>query len=253
MRIMTYNILEGAADRTSEVVDVINKAKPDVLLINEANNFDLNDDQILHSFADLVGLPNFYLDKDNDPSYHVAIFSKVPFIKIQVLKPVLRGMISGTLPYDSESITIVALHLNPFSEDERIKEVRLLLNIIQKEPRLVVMGDFNALSANDIFTDKQLQSLPESFKNKFAKHGALQYDVYEFLAGYGLIDIALQAGDLGSTIPTQIGNTAHPPVRLDRALVSPSLAPHVTHYEVIKNISTSRASDHYPVVIDISA
>jgi endonuclease/exonuclease/phosphatase family metal-dependent hydrolase len=250
---MTYNILEGAVDRIDKVVAVINKAHPDVLIVNEANDFDANDYAVLHHFADLVKLPYYYFEKNGDEwIYPVVIFSKYPFIEVEALKPVTRGIICATLRYHNQPITIVGLHLSPFSESERLNEAALLLSTILRVPRLVVMGDFNSLSPKDVFTDEQLKTLPESYRNKFAQHGVTQYDVYEFFAKSGLIDVALQFNDLTNTIPTLVGETAHPPTRLDRALVSSILAPVVTHYEVIKNSATNKASDHYPVVIDIN-
>ena len=253
MRIMTYNILDGAVDRINAVIAVVNKASPDVLIINEANDFDANNYELLHSFADSVGLPNYYLEKNGDEwVYPVVIFSKYPFIDVKVLKPVARGIISATLKYHDELITIVALHLSPFSEDDRLSEVMLLLETIRRARRLVVIGDFNSLSGQDLFTDEQVKTLPKSFRDKFTRQGIPRYDVYEFFAKAGLTDVALKFDDLTNTIPSHLGEVAHPPVRLDRALVSSMLAPRVTKYEVIKNRITSKASDHFPVVIDIS-
>ena len=64
MRVMTYNILRGGLpipyggkDRLEKIVSVIQKYKPDVLALQEANRFD--DQKIDLRLAHLLGLPYF--------------------------------------------------------------------------------------------------------------------------------------------------------------------------------------------------
>ncbi len=253
MRIMTYNILDGAAGRREAVVDTIRRADPDVLIINEANGFEANDNQVLHEFSAQIQLPYYHLEKCGDGwIYHVAVFSRSPIVSVKAIHPVARGIVCFTLEHSNGPITVVGLHLSPFSEAKRVQELAPVLPIVRQSSRLVVMGDFNSLPAQDQFTKQQLTSFSEGFQKKFALHGTAQYDVYELLQSAGLIDVAVTRDDLASTVPTSIGDVTHPPVRLDRALVSVDLASGITGYEVIKNAATRDASDHFPVVLDIS-
>ena len=141
MRIMTYNILDGAAGRREAVVDTIRRADPDVLIINEANGFEANDNQVLHEFSAQIQLPYYHLEKCGDGwIYHVAVFSRSPIVSVKAIHPVARGIVCFTLEHSNGPITVVGLHLSPFSS-LRVQELAPVLPIVRQSSRLVVMGD----------------------------------------------------------------------------------------------------------------
>ena len=48
---MTYNILDGASETLSEIIEIVKKESPDYLTLNEANTFARDDSKILKEFA----------------------------------------------------------------------------------------------------------------------------------------------------------------------------------------------------------
>lgn len=59
MKLMTYNILDGAKDRLELVINAVKRESPDYLTINEANTFAGNNNKILKYVAKKIGLPYF--------------------------------------------------------------------------------------------------------------------------------------------------------------------------------------------------
>ncbi len=78
---MTYNIFNGAVDKLSQIIEIVNSESPDYLTLNEANTFANNDNEILKKFAQATNLPHFDLALSGERDYHVAVFSKYPLKK----------------------------------------------------------------------------------------------------------------------------------------------------------------------------
>lgn len=254
MRIMTYNIFNGAVENSNyrAVIDVVRHEKPDVLILNEANEFDSNNNARLKDFAKNIDLPYFHLEECGDGwGYHVALLSRYPILSVKAIKPVLRGIIEAEIKISDKTYTITALHLSPFTERDRMQEISLLLPHLDKGIRQIVAGDFNSLSIHDKFTPEQISTTSQGFKDKFTQNGNPLYDVYMTLIDAGMVDAADVCGDSTATVPTSIGHTDHPSVRLDRILVSADLKNDIKRYNVIVNDASSVASDHFPVVIDL--
>jgi len=55
------------------------------------------------------------------------------------------------------------------------------------------------------------------------------------------------------TAPTEVNEyNAHTNMRLDYIFISKSLKSYLKSYEVIKNALTQKASDHFPVLLELS-
>lgn len=254
MRLMTYNIFNGAVEKEKfeEIIEVIHRINPDILIINEANDFDTNNNARLKDFARLTELPHFHLEECGDGwGYHVVLLSKYPILSVNALKPVLRGIVQAKIEVQNKNYTISALHLSPFKEQDRMTEISLLLPRIVGKDRQIIAGDFNSLSLQDRFTDDQVNAKEQGFKDKFTDNGKPQYQVYNSLINSNVIDAARIHDDYTPTVPTSVGHTSHPPVRLDRIFVSNDLKDNVKTYSVVVSEESSTASDHYPVVIDM--
>ncbi len=254
MRIMTYNILDGGQDRLNDIITVVKKASPDVLIVNEANGFDADNSKVLKSFAERTNFPHYHLEKCGDGwVYHTVILSKKPITSVNALRPVTRCVARVGIQYDNAELTVVALHLSPFSEKERLQEISLLVPLIEGARKTILAGDFNSLAVQDKLSSDQVIQLPDGLKKKFTAQGKPQYKVYKTLSDISFVDTAQVMKDFTATAPTLMEKDAlHPAVRLDRILVSPDLADNIISYGVIENPTTGLASDHYPVIVELT-
>jgi len=83
---MTYNILDGGIDsngsRIEYIIDTIKKEKPDFVAIQEAHNFDKNENELLKKVSKAVKLPYYALSQgaldDDKERSHVVSLSRYP-------------------------------------------------------------------------------------------------------------------------------------------------------------------------------
>jgi exodeoxyribonuclease III len=254
MKLMTYNLLNGAIDQFDEVIKVINDIQPDFLTLNEANGFDKNNNQRLKEFAVRTKLLQCHLAICGDgDSYHVAVFSKTPFVSLKEINPMARAGILVIINSPIGEIAIVGTHLTPYTEDLRIKEANRIITALSTFKKAIIMGDLNSLSQEDGYKPSIINAFNDMQKKKFTKAGKLRFDVIRTFNKAGFADTARMLGkEKDITAPTLLNEfSAHLNMRLDYVLVSDAIKSNVQQYEVIKNDRTEKASDHYPVIIDL--
>lgn len=256
MKLMTYNILEGATKTLLQVIEVVKRETPDYLVLNEANGFEKDNNKILKEFAKLTGFPYFDLALWNNDIYHIAIFSKYPLKKVYKIKPVERTYIVSLIDSPLGELSIVALHLSPKSEDIRLKEIHFIIDFQKKFTKSFLMGDLNSISRFDRHSPDFAASFNEKQKKKFTSRGKIRFDVIDTVNSAGYIDTAVAfSKNKESTVPTAANqDIAHAgtKLRLDYIFVSKSLEPNLKDYSVIKNDLANSASDHYPVAIEFN-
>ena len=88
---------------------------------------------------------------------------------------------------------------------------------------------------------------------KFTTDGKLRFDAISKIISNGYVDCAVRLGkNKEYTAPTSINEySAHSNMRLDYIFLSESLIRHLKGYKVIKSDLTEKASDHYPVVVEL--
>lgn len=254
MRIMTYNLLNGAEGQFDDVIKVINTQNPDFLTINEANGFDLENNKSLVSLSRQTSLPFFYLAKCGDgDGYHIAILSKHELLNVEEIDSFARAAIVSQLSIDGKMLTILSTHLSPYTEEKRMREADLIVRRLSKADDYILMGDLNSLSQYDNYDNSMAGGFNDMQTRKFTSDNKLLFEVMRLFEDSGLIDTAvIKSSNNVSTAPTSLNEfQAHSNMRLDYILVSPSLEDKVRSYSVIKNRLTSNASDHYPVVADL--
>lgn len=255
MKLMTYNILDGGDDRIGTIIEIINREAPDYLTINEANGFDENNQGRLKDLAKRTGLPNYHLALSGIHDYHVAVLSKYPFKVVEEIKPMIRAGIATVVNTDFGELSIVGTHLAPYSEDLRIPEIELIIEHQSKYDHRILMGDMNSLSPKDGYSKKIVDSFNDVQLKKFTTDRKLRFDVVQKLIDGGYVDVGLLLGDQKViTAPTASNeDVAHAAMRLDYMFVSESLRDKVSTYKVVKNENTEKASDHYPVIVELVA
>jgi len=254
MELMTYNILYGGGNRLSLILKIIKIENPDFLVINEANDFEKNDK--LNQFSEEIRLPYFKLSLSGDRDYntHTAVFSKYPFKEIKEIKPLRNAGILAIIETDLGEISIVGAHLSPYTEDSRLLEIDLITNQQRQYQNKILMGDMNSLSASDDYNKEIIKGFNDMQLEKFTTDGKFRFDVINKINSLGYVDTAVVFDKQKRvTVPTRVNqDEAHlVKMRVDYIFVSDSLKNRIKNHSVIKNALTEKASDHYPVVIEL--
>jgi len=250
---MSYNILNGGEAGLDLVIDVVRSESPDYLTINEANTFADSNQKVLREFAERTGFKYYELALSGEYDYHVAALSKYPIHKVQKLQPLMRACIVGVVKTEVGEISIASLHLTPYTEDLRHPEIDLIVGYQSKFKNRVLMGDMNSLSPNDGYSPEMIKDFNEMQLKKFTTDGKLRFDAISKILSSGYIDCAVKLDkNRIHTAPTTVNEySAHSNMRLDYIFVSESLVPSIQSYGVVKTNLTDKASDHYPVVVEL--
>lgn len=252
---MTYNILDGSEDRLNLIAQIVNQENPDIFTLNEANGFNLNDNERLKLFGAMTKTPYYHLALSGKHDYHVAIYSKLPPVSVEEIHPLTRAGIRLVVNSSIGEIAIVGTHLSPYSEADRIPEIDLILSSLNSFSNQIILGDLNSLANTDNYQQDQIiPSFTSSQIRKFTDTKQLLFDVVNRIKHHGYIDTGLASqSEMINTVPTNSNkDTSHSKLRLDYIFTSDPLSKKVTNYRVVKNAMTELASDHYPVVLDLN-
>jgi exodeoxyribonuclease-3 len=254
MRIASYNLWNGAGNTYSRLADFANKQQFDVLCLQEVNEWQNSNFARLKDFADRAGYTDYEFGNSNS-AYKLASFSTVPITKRTVhVEGFWHCAVETHVELDGRELVIVNLHLDPWKEDPRLREIRRLLELIDVSKPTVIVGDLNSIARADNYPP---EFLAELHKRQIAKYGQneLDYRVTDFLTAAGFVDAAAKLGAMNPTVPSPYStDEAHEvPARIDYAFVSAGLVPLVRDFTVIKNELTDKISDHYPIVLTLGA
>lgn len=250
MKILSYNILEGARARHDELVAFVSGHEPDVVCLQEANGWGDDDAARARAFAAAVGLPHVCFGTSNTP-FDLVTFSRRPFISTAVdAEGFWHCAVRAAVPCGGGTLDVWNLHLDPRDEDRRLSEAQRLASLARPAEPTLVVGDLNSLSPLDEYPSGLRQRLQARGITKFGRT-RLRHEAMTALAGAGLVDMAHARGTSEWTVPTPSNmDVFHAGrLRLDYALANAELAPSVTSVRVERNDLTDRISDHYPLVV----
>jgi exodeoxyribonuclease-3 len=168
-----------------------------------------------------------------------------------------RGLVIATVQApDGVPLKIFATHMVHTSPPDRLKELKEIVRYFGPNERCVVIGDLNSLSPHD---NVRLDQVPKNERSRFTVDGKISTQVIEGLEAAGLVDAFRLKHPTPSiaadqTVGTKISTDpahAKAPLRLDYILVSKNLVDAVDSVEVIHNEQTNKASDHFPLVMDL--
>jgi exodeoxyribonuclease III len=253
MKFMTYNIRDGAEASLPFVIEIVKRERPDYLTVTEANTFARAQNKILKAVAHEIGLLNYDIALSGEGNYHIAVFSTHPFKEVHKVQPLMRACVATTIETQLGRLSIASIHLTPHSEDLRLPEIDRIINFQKKYTHRMLIGDMNALSEHDHYSQEFIRRLNKIQLKKFTTHGHLRFDVIGKIMAVGYHDTALRLGRNNEhTVPTAVSNdAAHSTMRLDYIFTSETLLPYLTDYAVVKNDLTELASDHYPVLVNL--
>ena len=254
MRVMTFNILLGGIDengsRLGSITKTIKDASPDFVALQEANNFEKDNDKLLKEVSQHIGLRHYALSPgstlEDGKQYHVASFSRYPFEERHLFSgPQFQcaGLFTAIgSPLGKLAICNVQLNLEEtgHSEDKRLRELEIILKHVSRYKNQIILGDFNSLSLDDNYHLEALEVEP-------------RFDVTNSLKLTYMDVVSYVKLDNRSTYPTATNkNPAYTrPLRIDYIFVTPSLASYIKDAAVIKTPTAEQASDHYPIIATI--
>jgi endonuclease/exonuclease/phosphatase family metal-dependent hydrolase len=128
---------------------------------------------------------------------------------------------------------------------------------LQTDDPLILLGDFNTVKQSDVTaTEQRLESF---YTNNPAVAAKLKPLIDDMCRGEVITQLEMQdlkdAGEqnVQPTIPTPLfpATTAGPLLRLDYCLHTPAVI--INNFTVLTGNTFDQASDHYPIVFDISA
>jgi len=253
MKLLSYNIFDGAANTFQKIIKVVQDAKPDYVTLNEANSFARDNKRLLKDFARICDFSYFDIALSGEFDYHVAVFSRYPLKNVVKLQPLARACLIAQVGTPLGEISIASLHLTPLTEDDRHPEIDLIVKAQEGSENRILMGDMNSLSPHDNYDSGMIYEFDEAQKRKFVRNSRLRFDAIKKIEGVGYFDASvLTKRNQEHTVPTLISpNMMIPSMRLDYIFVTKGLKSSIRDYSVIKNKLTDSASDHYPVLVNL--
>ncbi len=250
LRIGSYNLFEGAQTTYNRLVEFARGAELDVLCLQEVNGWQNDDMQRCKDFSDKILFLDYAFANSNT-EYKLATFTRHPATgKDAIVESFWHGVCITRLMVAGQEVTIANLHLDPWKEESRVREIDRLLSLLDLSKPIIITGDFNSLSRADNYPAQLLEDLRAHGISKFGTQ-ELAYDVTDRLQQAGFIDIAAQLHTYENTVPSKFNTDKDHelPARLDYVFASPSLAACATKIEVVKTELTDAISDHYPVIV----
>jgi exodeoxyribonuclease-3 len=250
VRIATYNLFEGASGSYNRLVEFVRDAKLDVVCFQEINGWQDNDFARLKDFTDKI-LFAAYAYGNSNTEYKLATLSRHAILSKNLhAEAFWHAALEVKVQFGGKPVSIYNVHLDPWQENSRDKEIARILASIQPGASTIITGDFNSLSRQDNYPPELLAQLQAKGISKYGA-GALEFKVIDRLLQAGFVDVAAAAGTFTPTVPSALNTDKdhEVPVRVDYMFVSADLAPLVKEVALLKNELSDAISDHYPLVV----
>lgn len=263
VKILSYNVLYGLQKDSANVDryrDLIAKLDPDIVATQEMNDFT---QKSLEQLSNSYGHP--YALQSKEEGFPVALTSKTPMLNF---KKVTENMWHSSIYAKVKGIHIFVIHFSPFNYKKRLEEVTNIIaqakDLPADEP-ILIMGDFNSLSAADSanYDQQMVEGMREREKKqdhiRNLNNNLLDYSVLNKLEEAGFTDTYwLTNKNFTGTVPTfKDGNgkvkdsNAGKQRRIDYIWCNEAAKKHVTKSVVIKDELTHYISDHYPMYLEL--
>lgn len=248
LRVMTYNIWEGAAGREAVMLAVIERAQPDLLLLQEVVAW-----EDARRWAAALGL-SLCFAPSNARRRNVALLSRYQITVCASFHPfpLLRTLLLATVQLPGEQwLNIFGVHLGLIHDLWRAYELRVILARIaafqraHPTPLALLAGDFNSVARGDRVTVRGVSWL-------YRLVLALQFAPVPRVAlaqvqqaGFADCFRACQPSADGFTVPAHAPN-----VRLDYCFASSTLVQCLRACAPLTDPPAAHASDHLPLVTE---
>ena len=244
-RLMTYNIRHGGRGREAAIAAVINASAPDLVLLQEAT-----DPRIVERLAQETGMEEWRAYGGQS----LGFLSRRRVAFAEWTRPrVSRHAFIEVVPAGG-AVRVFGVHLAAvhaaWTEQRRVFELRALLRSVSRHQDgfHVLAGDFNTLAPGEHLN---VRSLPLRLRSLvWMSGGRIRWRTVQTVLDAGYADgfRMKHADDPGFTLPTPM-----PHIRIDFMFVPSSFASRVAACDVVRHPQAASASDHYPIVADLTA
>jgi exodeoxyribonuclease-3 len=262
MKVMSYNTLFGGWDgldgrRFGLQREIIATVRPDVLLVQEAKQFERDGNKRLYEVEQAIEMRGFLAQATRTGQNTVVFIGDeirpMSFDADCVHFHHSAAVLTVRSPEFALPLTLVSVHLCPNGPQVRQTEAAYLIGHAAPDGLALIGGDFNSVSSLDA-EPPDWEYLPTHFRARYLSSDGKTADrsVMEGLYRAGFIDVAHRFGEhREATVPgAAFKNTEFVPFRSDYLLASAALATSAASYAVIKDENTHAASDHYPIVAE---
>lgn len=248
MRIMTYNVLDGGLGRIDPLAEVILAQEPDVLCLQEVTD-ESRLDQLNARLGMHVSLGRPTTPGDR-PSMAVAILTREPVEWHQAiyLSPDRSAL---RVDFKKPKLSVVTLHLTGratrTAEATRLEQwARLQVATAFLQHPSLLCGDFNAQPPAE---DVDATQLRDQDAAHLERDGAptVPQRLYPAVVAAGWVDVAAKLGTAKPTFTAE-----RPALRYDHVFANAAAEPLVTACAVVESRLARFASDHLPVVADLT-
>jgi exodeoxyribonuclease III len=241
VRLMTWNVRSGGGDRWPALRAVIDRVRPDVLVLQELRGVPAVDGMVAH-----VARPGF--------GQGVAVLVRPPST-VRAAWTVRWRLHHAAVAADLGPLTVVGAHLNPFSPYRRMREAVWLAARFRRRSggRVIVTGDLNGLAPGEDHS-AEVARLPERYRRRhLLPGGGVDTRAVAAFAAAGYLDLWPRCGTGdGRTAPTSNGGGPEfSGMRVDYVLATPPVAGRARTMRVVRGDETEYASDHYPVLVEL--
>ena len=189
LRVMTYNILDGGENRETYILNVIQTARPDVVLLQEVFT-----EEFLMFLSHPLGM-TYYMGPGNKKR-KVALLSKIPVLTFKSYHPFFptwRNFVEADIECEPNmTVRLIGVHpianLGIIFEIWRWLEAKYVINHIQvyKSEPCLLAGDFNAVAPGE---QVKTENMPGWLKWIIYLQGnRVYYFSLKFLLSIGFVD-----------------------------------------------------------------
>lgn len=183
----------------------------------------------------------------------VGLLSNITVKKSRILKIHNRNALLSTLNIHGSLVDVGVVYLDDLSEDVRLQQIQSLVSQLNSERPVILMGDFNTMDKREL---KRSMSVVGKLKTGVKEHlwpkllNMGQGLVVNYLRSQGFKDGATNPMPTAPTKLIRPATLKEPLVRLDYVWHRGSVG--VGNVRVAREPIFDKASDHYPIVFDVS-
>jgi endonuclease/exonuclease/phosphatase family metal-dependent hydrolase len=244
IRLLSYNIQRGGAGREDALLSVIRSCEADIVVFQEATRPAIIEDLAKRSGMSICA---------SMPRLSLGFMSRIPIAHYEWHRPrVSRHAFLEIVPAGME-FRVFGVHLSAvfaaWTERRRVFELRAMLNSITRHQHgfHALAGDFNTVTPGELL---DFAALPQKVRaTVWLSGGSIRWRTTQVVkdAGYADAFRILHPADPGLTLPA-----AKPQVRLDYLFVPTPHIARVVRCEVVRSGEAARASDHLPLLAELT-
>ena len=244
-RLLSYNIRQGGTGREEALSQVIAACEPDLVVFQEATS-----EAVIDRLAGLCGMAQC----GAVPKTSLGFMSRHPVTDHTWHRPRLSRHAFLEVHPAAVDFPVFGVHLSAvhaaWTERRRVMELNALLRTITAHERAfhLLAGDFNTLAPGDVLDFRKLPTRLRALV--WLSGGRIRWRTIQVVMNAGYVDAfrTLHPDDRGLSFPVW-----DPHVRLDYVFAPAGHRGRLLACDVVRHPAALQASDHLPLLAEISA